>query len=92
VTRLWDKYLPSWRSFKNQPKEKLDPDDEKKLVEEINQWIDGAPGMHPHNEHTVDKLDHVIIARNVLPRKGRWRRFSEEQEERAHEHMKSKAK
>jgi hypothetical protein len=92
VTRLWDKYLPSWRSFKNQPKEKLDPDDEKKLVEEINQWIDGAPGTHPHNEHTVDKLDHVIIARNVLPRKGRWRRFSEEQEERAHEHMKSKAK
>jgi hypothetical protein len=85
VTRLWDKYLPLWRGFKEQPQSPCDPDADKKIIEEINMWVDGGPGMQSHDEHDVDKLDHVTIKRSVMARKGRWRRFSEEQEERMRE-------
>jgi hypothetical protein len=43
-----------------------------------------------HNEHDVDELDRVTIARRVKVRKGRWRRFSEEQEQRMWEYEQSK--
>jgi hypothetical protein len=85
VTRLWDKYLPLWRGFKEQPPSPRNPEADKKLIQEINMWVDGAPGIQSHDEHDVDKLDHVTISRSVMPRKGRWRRFSEEQEERMRE-------
>lgn len=90
VTRLWDIYLPGWRAFRDYRKPEGDPEEEKKLVEEINRWVDGAPGMVSHNEHDVDELDRVTIARRVKVRKGRWRRFSEEQEQRMWEYEQSK--
>ncbi len=85
VTRLWDKYLPLWRGSKEKPQGPRNPEADRKIIEEINMWVDGAPGIQSHDEHDVDRLNHVIIARNVMPRKGRWRRFSEEQEERMRE-------
>jgi hypothetical protein len=45
--------------------------------------------MVSHNEHDVDKLDHITIARRVKVRKGRWRRFSEEQEQNILQHEES---
>ena len=85
VTRLWDRYLPFWRGIKEQPRGPHDPEADRKLIEEINMWVDGGPGSQSHDEHDVDRLDHVTISRSVMPRKGRWRRFSEEQEERMRE-------
>ena len=85
VTRLWDRYLPFWRGIKEQPRGPHDPEADRKLIEEINMWVDGGPGIQSHDEHDVDRLDHVTISRSVMPRKGRWRRFSEEQEERMRE-------
>jgi len=85
VTRLWDRYLPSWRGLKDQPHGPRDPEAERKMIKEINTWVDGGPGIQSHDEHDVDKLDHVTISRSVIPRKGRWRRFSVEQEERMRE-------
>jgi hypothetical protein len=90
VTRLWDIYLPSWRAFRHYQKTRSDPEEDEKLVEEINRWVDGAAGMASHNEHDVDKLDHVTLVRRVKARKGRWRRFSEEQEQRMWEYERSK--
>jgi hypothetical protein len=84
VTRLWDKYLPFWRGSKDTPKGPRDPEADRKIIEEINRWVEG-PDVQSHDEHDVDKLDHVTITRSVLPRKGRWRRFSEEQERRVRE-------
>jgi hypothetical protein len=80
-----NKYLPFWRGFKEQPHGSHDPEADRKIVEEINMWVDGGPSIQSHEEHDVDKLDHVTISRSVMPRKGRWRRFSEEQEERMRE-------
>jgi hypothetical protein len=88
VTRLWDKYLPLWRGFKDKPQGPRDPEADRKIIEEINMWVDGGPGIQSHDEHDVDKLDHVTISRSVMARKGRWRRFSEEQESRMREAQK----
>jgi len=57
------------------------PEHQQKLVEEINKFADDEnPEVVSHDEHDVSKLDHVTIKRSVLARKGKWRRFSEEQE------------
>jgi hypothetical protein len=61
------------------------PEADRKLIDEIKMWVDGGPGIQSHEEHDVDRLDHVTISRSVMPRKGRWNRFSEEQEERMRE-------
>jgi hypothetical protein len=78
TTQLWDKYLPGWRTSKQQPKIEHDPESEKQLVEELNQMTD-SPELTTHEERDIDKLSYVTIRRSVRPRKGRWLRFSEEQ-------------
>jgi hypothetical protein len=37
-----------------------------------------SPGVHPHDEHDVDKLDHTTVKRMVYPKKGKWLRFSQD--------------
>ena len=39
-----------------------------------------AKEVQSHDEHDPDNLDHVTIRRSVFVHKGKWRRFSEEQE------------
>jgi hypothetical protein len=90
ITQLWDKYLPLWRTHKDMPN--LDtPEQQQKLIEEINKFADDEnPEVVSHDEHDVSKLDHVTIKRSVLARKGKWRRFSEEQERSVNESQKGK--
>jgi hypothetical protein len=75
TTRLWDKYLPGWRS-KISYIDHEDPDYNKKTIDLINSYDDTAPGVHSHDEHDVDKLHHVTVKRMVYPKKGKWLRFS----------------
>lgn len=89
VTRLWDKYLPGWRAARDTPKPARDPEEEKRLVEEINRQTD-SPELQPSDEHNTDKMDYATIRRMVHPQKGRWLRFSEEQIQRILEHEKNK--
>jgi hypothetical protein len=81
TTRLWDKYLPRWREIKAQPKAPRDSEADKKLIEELNRMSD-SPELQPHDDHDVDKLNYVTVIKNVRMRKGKWQRFSEEQEQR----------
>jgi hypothetical protein len=75
TTRLWDKYLPGWRS-KISYIDHEDPDYNKKTIDMVNSYDDTAPGVHSHDEHDVDKLHHVTVKRMVYPKKGKWLRFS----------------
>jgi len=77
TTRLWDKYLPRWRQ-KISYMDNDDPEYQKKTLEMVNSCDEGAPGVHPHDEHDVDKLDHVTVKRMVHPKKGKWLRFSQD--------------
>lgn len=81
TTRLWDKYLPRWREIKAKPREPVDPEAEKKLIEELNRMSD-SPALQPHDERDSDKLDYVTVIKNVRMRKGKWQRFSTDQEQR----------
>jgi hypothetical protein len=87
---LWDKYLPRWREYKDMPKPPHDPEEEKRLVEEINRQTD-SPELQPCDEHDIDKMDYATIRRMVYPKKGRWLRFSEEQIQRIAEKEKQKS-
>lgn len=78
TTRLWDKYLPRWRANKEQPSIPRDPEEEKRIVEEVNQSARTAD-LPRHDEYNTENLDYVTIRRSVSPRKGKWLRFSEEQ-------------
>jgi hypothetical protein len=46
ITRLWDKYLPGWRSARDIPKPMRDPEEEKRILEEINRQTD-SPELQP---------------------------------------------
>lgn len=81
VTRLWDRYLPAWRTLKG-PQGPRDPEADQKIIDELNRITSDGPEVKAHDEHDLDKLDHVAIRRSVFARKGKWRRFSEEQEKR----------
>jgi hypothetical protein len=80
TTQLWDKHLPRWRAIAAEPKRERNPEEDKKLIEEINQLAD-SPDLQPHDEHDVDELGYVTIFRNVRLRKGKWQRFSKEHEQ-----------
>jgi len=81
ITRLWDKYLPRWRDIKAAPKKPRDPEADKKLLEELNQMSD-SPDLKTHDERDMDKINYVTVIKDVKMRKGKWQRFSEEQEQR----------
>lgn len=90
ITRLWDKYLPGWRAARETPKPVRDPEEEKRIVAEINRQTD-SPELQPSDEQDIDKMDYATIRRMVYPQKGRWLRFSEEQIQRILEHEKDKS-
>jgi hypothetical protein len=89
ITRLWDKYLRGWRAARDIPKPSRDPEEEKRILEEINRRTD-SPELQPSNEQDIDKMDYATVRRMVHPQKGRWLRFSEEQIQRMLEHEKDK--
>jgi hypothetical protein len=81
TTRLWDKYLPLWRVKPEGRPGLNDPNIQGEILEQIKKFTEDAPSVHPHDEHDLDKLDHVTISRKISARKGKWRRFSEAAEE-----------
>jgi len=90
TTRLWDKHLPRWREIAAAPKAPRDPEEDRRIVAEINRQTDSSE-LQPHDEEDIDKMDYATIRRMVRPTKGRWLRFSEDQIQRMLEHEKEQA-
>jgi hypothetical protein len=87
VTRMWDKYLPTWRRLKDKnPNPVRDPEADKKLIAELKQMSD-ADEIHGPDRPSLDDVSYVSLQRAVWPRKGKWLRFSEEQIERSIKHQ-----
>jgi hypothetical protein len=84
VTRMWDQYLPPWRNIKSQPKRERDPEEERRILEEVRQ-LSESPDLQAHDERDIDKVNYVKLERSVHPRKGKWLRFSEDQIQRMRE-------
>ncbi len=82
TTRLWDKYLPRWRERGGNISTPHVPEEHKRIMDEIKKMSSDDPGIQSHDENDIDKVDQVTIKRSILARKGKWQRFSDEQEER----------
>jgi hypothetical protein len=84
TTQPWDEYLPRWRSIKSEPERQHDLESEKRTLERLKQ-LSESPDLQAHDERDVDRLNYVSVKRSVRLRKGKWRRFSEESEQRMRE-------
>jgi hypothetical protein len=82
ITRLWDKYLPAWRSIKAAPPIKRE---DGPTVAQLNEMSD-SPDLKTHTERDLDALNYVTVKRQMQMCKGRYQRFTEEQEQRMREH------
>lgn len=78
VTRLWDQHLPKWRTGEEKPV--LSEDLEKALLNLVNRIEKEAQPMSPDRLPTIAQADYIQMQRNVLARKGKWRRFPPEVE------------
>jgi hypothetical protein len=81
LTRMWDKYMPGWRTMPT-PENVDDPNyDHKGIVEALKELTE-SPHVVPHSETDIDKLSYVKLERKIRLGKGRWRKFSEQTEAR----------
>jgi hypothetical protein len=81
TTKLWDKYLPTWREIRDTPKPIRDPRAEKQLIAELEKMTN-LPDDKADHFAEIEELAYVKAERRISPRKGKWQRFSDEQEER----------
>jgi len=85
TTRMWNKYLPTWREILNTPKKPRDPDEDRRMLEELKQMSD-SPDLKPADiEWGIDGADYVTIEKSVRVKKGQFLRFSEDQIQGMHE-------
>jgi hypothetical protein len=83
VTQLWDKYMPGWRKIDRERKPRDAEADRRKIAE--LKALTESPDLQPHDEQNIDKLSYVKITRDIRLRKGKWQRYSDDQERRMHE-------
>jgi hypothetical protein len=77
VTRLWDRHLPKWRM---EEKVVLSENLKKALMGLANRIEKEAQPVNPAQPPTIAEANYIQMRRNVLPRKGKWRRFPPEVE------------
>jgi hypothetical protein len=71
-------------AIKAQPKRERDPEEEKRVLEEVRQ-LSESPDLETHDERNVDRVNYVKLERSVHPKKGKWLRFSTQQMQRMRE-------
>jgi hypothetical protein len=78
TTRMWDKYLPRWRSHKDEPRKPHDPEADRRTIDQLKEMSD-SPELEPSEAQDMDTVDYVSLQRSVYPQKGTFLRFSGEQ-------------
>ena len=77
TTRLWDRYLPKWRN--SGPPPVVNEQIKKALLDTINRIKESST---PRDAQGMDELSYVTMESKIHLRKGKWRRYSEEMEQR----------
>jgi hypothetical protein len=75
TTRLWNKYLPYWKSKEGQGVT-LDPELQKQLAQLVNAMKDSPPAQD--GKPSLDELDYVSVSRDVPVFEGSYQRFPDE--------------
>jgi hypothetical protein len=71
VSKLWDRYLPSWRSIKSSVP-KMNPETEKKIVERIHKDFELKSLPKADIDYNATDADFLGIHRMIRKRKGTW--------------------
>lgn len=77
TTRLWDTYLPEWRN--TGPAPVVNEQIQKALLDTINRIKESSK---PSDAQSMDELSYVTMESKIHLRKGKWRRYSPEMEQR----------
>jgi len=84
TSSLWDKLMrPDWREHAKRPREPMSQDEEKKLVEQIQQMADARPAGPV--DFDSEEADAVVIHRQVPMFRGKWRLLPPKAKERNRE-------
>ncbi len=78
ITRLWDTYLPKWRT--SGPPPVVNEQIQKALLEIVNKIKDSSKPSGGAN--SIEELSYVTMENKIHLRKGKWRRYSPELEQR----------
>jgi len=70
VSRIFDQFQPGWRA-RTAPRPKMDPEAEKRLVEELNK-LTKAHGLPAEPLESDESVDIVSVQRRVRRKKGSW--------------------
>lgn len=79
VTRLWDKHVPKWRD--DTPPVMLNQQLQNALTEMVK-LVSNSSQVPPHNVENVSELGYISMESRIHLRKGKWRRYPEELEQR----------
>ena len=77
MTRLWDKHAPLWRKQAAQ-KEPLDKVRDAKIIEELSRIREAVKSSDPNERLSLEDAQFMQISRDVLRKKGKWKRFSDD--------------
>jgi hypothetical protein len=77
TTRLWDTYLPKWRN--TGPPPVVNEQIQKVLLDTINRIKESSK---PSGAQSLAELSYVTMESKIHLRKGKWRRYSPEKEQR----------
>jgi hypothetical protein len=72
ITRLWDRYVPKWRSS-GAPAE-LSEEAKKALLDLVNRFQDASQPGNPGEQYTIADSDFIQVQRRISTHKGDWRR------------------
>ncbi len=74
VTRLWDKHAgKNWRDEKSSNAVGVNPEIQKKLMEEIRQFKENAKVVDTSIHLSSEEANHIVIEKRVPVRRGKWR-------------------
>ena len=90
VTKIWDNFYPNWRSRAEEHKARgyKPPKSDPGFIKQLNRTKNESIILKNPNLISSDEANHVIVIRKVPVKRGNWRLFSKEVEDRAKERSK----
>jgi hypothetical protein len=74
VTRLWDKYQPGWREWKEKEKQ-ITPELQNVLRELVEKVRRESQPSNPREKFTIGEANYVHMESKAMRRKGKWQVF-----------------
>ncbi len=71
VTKLWDRFLPRWRSISKEPAN-ISQEKEKDLVQHVKKFTNAKPIKEEDVDFDFQDPDAMVIQRRIHKRRGKW--------------------